>query len=299
MPQPPNRQPEATRLESADEIRQAIQARQAERAAKAQPRPAARPAPAAGARPAPPAPPPPAEPDAEAEVPTERPQFRPPMALLCILDDGNKMDGEWVRLRGDRYVIGRAEADIRIPHDAMMSGQHGQLVRQKTKDGVRWVLSDLGSTNGSWVRIGKTLLQHGSELLLGRGQYRFEVPAAAGTLPEPPGAPAGATQAWGGGPVTSMLPALVEMTPAGPGARYPLTLPEYWIGRDPAACAIARPDDPYLNARHARLHRDASGQWHAENHRSVNGLWLRVEEMALGGTCQIRMGEQRFLFRVV
>ncbi len=294
MPQPPSRQPEATRLESADEIRQAIQARQAERTAKA-PRPATRPAPPTGR----PAPPPPAEPEAEQEVPTERPQFRPPMALLCILDDGNKLDGEWIRLRADRVVIGRADADIRIPHDSMMSGHHGQLVRQKTKDGVRWVLTDLGSTNGSWVRIGKTQLQEGSELLLGRGQYRFEMPAAAVTLPEPAGTPAGSTRAWGGGPVTAMVPALVEMTPAGPGARYPLTLPEYWIGRDAATCAIARPDDPYLNARHARLHRDAAGQWHAENNRSVNGLWLRVQEMPLGGTCQFRMGEQRFLFRVV
>src|SRR4051794_9198362 len=85
---------EPTYLESDEEIRQAIQAQLARRSGK---RPAGRAAVA-----------PPEESAARLDDDTrpERPQERPPMALLCIVDDG-KADGEWVRLRGERYLIGR------------------------------------------------------------------------------------------------------------------------------------------------------------------------------------------------
>jgi hypothetical protein len=90
----------------------------------------------------------------------------------------------------------------------------------------------------------------------------------------------------------------VELGPAGPVNRVALTLAEYWIGRD-VTCAIARPDDVLLNARHARLYRDEKGQWHLENNRSINGLWLRTTAaMPLTRACQFRLGEQVFIFRM-
>src|SRR5262245_8973242 len=101
---PPQR--EATYLESDEEINQALEALKARR--KGKPKPGHAPAPTAAER---------AEVLDDA-VPAERPRDRPPMALLCILDDG-KADGEWVRLRGDRCLIGRTEGDVRIPHDGM------------------------------------------------------------------------------------------------------------------------------------------------------------------------------------
>src|SRR5262245_46384149 len=134
MATPPagNRAPEiqATRLETDDDIRQALEARRARQAAKAA-------APGAAA----------AEPAPEPEVQPFRPLLRPSVAMLCICDDG-KADGEWLRLRGERCVIGRAEGDVRIPHDLMMSGKHAELVRQKLPSGAyRWVLVDLQSSN--------------------------------------------------------------------------------------------------------------------------------------------------------
>jgi len=277
---------EATRLESDQEIRQALQARRARLAARA---------PAAGkAGPAKVS----ATESAEVEAKAERPTQRPPTAMLCILDDG-KLDGEWVRLRADRTVIGRTEGDIRIPHDGLVSGRHAEIVRQRGAKGYRWLLVDLQSTNGTFVRIGGSLLRHGNELLIGAGRYRFEAGAAAG-LPGPaaPGAPLQTTQAWANQPVGSLVPSLVETTAAGPVQRFTLMLPEYWVGRDPQGCPITRPQDDLVNARHARLYRDAGGQWHVENNKSLNGLWLRiVEPMPLGGGCQFRAGEQRFLFR--
>src|SRR5262249_62385494 len=82
-----------------------------------------------------------------------RPMRRPPMALLCILDDG-KEDGEWLRLRADRIIIGRSEGDIIIPHDPMISGRHAELARRPDQGRYRWHLTDLQSTNGTYLRSG-------------------------------------------------------------------------------------------------------------------------------------------------
>ncbi len=283
-PPPGNRSPEPremTRLETDDEIRQALEVRRARLAGKA---PAKR---QLAAEPA----------TVEPETQAYRPLQRPPLTKLCILDDG-RHDGEWVRLRGDRCVIGRDEGDIRIPYDGMMSGRHAELTRHRIPDGFRWFLTDLQSTNGTFVRVGSTILRHQDELNIGLGHYRLEVPGSA--PPEESAAtPRQATRSWQEGSVRSLVPSLVELTAAGPGPRFPLTLPEYWIGRDPKACPIARPDDLLVNPRHARLYRDAKGQWHIENHKSLNGVWLRIDQLPLGTGCHFQLGEQRFLLRVL
>jgi pSer/pThr/pTyr-binding forkhead associated (FHA) protein len=286
-PSPGQRAPETTdgtRLESDDEIRQALQARQARLATRKQ---AARPGGTGKAAPAA---------AAEVEPQAERPTLRPPVALLCILDDVRD-EGEWVRLRSDQTVIGRTEGDVCIPHDGLISSRHAQIVRQRLPNGWRWTLVDLHSTNGTFVRVGSTVLRHENEVLVGGGRYRFEAGAAPATTA--PGTPQGTTQAWSGAPLQSLVPSLVEISPAGPLGRFPLTLPEYWIGRDSQACAICRPDDVLVNARHARLYRDARGLWHIENNKSLNGVWLRiVEPIPIGPACRFRLGEQRFHFRV-
>jgi pSer/pThr/pTyr-binding forkhead associated (FHA) protein len=270
-----------TRLESDDEVRQALLARKQRLGGKA--------APASGQ---------PAAAPVESDTQPERPVQRPPMALLCILDDG-KHDGEWIRLRADRTVLGRTEGDVRIPHDLMMSARHAEIVRHKVQSGYRWHLTDLQSTNGTFVRIGSTILRHGNELLIGAGRYRFEAASAPATELHPAPVPPQGTLGWQGESLSALVPCLVELTPSGPGRRFPLSLPEYWIGRDANACAIARPEDPLTNPRHAWLYRDAKGQWHVENNKSLNGLWLRVEQIPLEGACQFRLGEQRFLLRVL
>ena len=132
-----------TRLESDEEIRQALQAHRSRPTAQAKtasPDKQAQTPPAASA---------------EVEAQPERPVERPPIAMLCVLDDG-KLDGEWLRLRADRTVIGRTDGDVRIPHDGLISGRHAEIVRQRVPNGYRWLLADLQSTNGTFVRIGST-----------------------------------------------------------------------------------------------------------------------------------------------
>jgi pSer/pThr/pTyr-binding forkhead associated (FHA) protein len=276
-------EPVATRLESDEEIQEALA--HVRRRAVAKPAPQQQPS----------VPPPPvAEP--EPDVQPDAPVQRPPMAMLCILDDG-KQDGEWVRIRAERTVIGRAAGAVQIPHDGLMSGQHAEIVRQRTDNGYRWVLLDLESTNGSFVRVHGTVLRHNNELLIGSGRYRFENSAPPPV--EPDQGPAQSTKAWTESPVRSLHPSLVEVLPAGPGQRFTLSQQEYWMGRDPAACAIARPGDMLASPRHARLHRNSKNQWHIESNKAPNGVWFRIDEIPLGKACQIRLGEQKFLFRVV
>src|SRR5947209_5349177 len=48
----------------------------------------------------------------------DRPTQRPPVASLTLFDDG-KTDGELLRLRAARFVLGRSEGDFLLPHDEL------------------------------------------------------------------------------------------------------------------------------------------------------------------------------------
>ena len=129
---------ESTRLETDEEVQQALRRyRPAPRVA------AVAPAPLPASAPAP----------ADDSPPPFRPTQCPPLAVLTVFDDGAD-GGETIRIRQDQFVIGRTEGDLLIAHDAQMSGRHAELRRKLHKDRHRWVLSDLGSTNGTFVRVG-------------------------------------------------------------------------------------------------------------------------------------------------
>lgn len=261
---------EGTRLESVDEIRQAIQARRPATAKEA------------------------AAPDTQ----PFRPLRRPPVGHLCIVDDDGA-EGEWLRLRADRVIIGRSDGDILIPHDAMMSGRHAELTRQGDGATWRWSLADLGSTNGTFVRVGAAVLQHRQELLLGGSRYRFEIP---GATPDADASAAagepGSTRSWQTVAPADLFPCLVELTLRGEGRRFSLNGVDVRLGRNPTACAIVLAHDPLVSPQHARFYRDRKGRWRVENSKSINGVWVRVEQMDLDTTCQFQLGEQRFLLRV-
>jgi pSer/pThr/pTyr-binding forkhead associated (FHA) protein len=227
-----------------------------------------------------------------------RPTRRPPMALLCILDDGRD-DGEWIRIRADRIVIGRVDGEVRIPHDDMMSGRHAELFRERTGDRVRWHIRDLGSTNGTYARISTTLIRQGQEMLVGTRRFRFTTGAQAAALEEAAAEPAKGTRGWQAVAPTDIIPSLVELTPQGEGQRIYLNKEEHYIGRDPAMCDILLSDDLMVSARHARLYRDDKGRWHVENLGSRNGVWLRIDKMAIDSTAQVQLGEQRFMIKVL
>ena len=234
----------------------------------------------------------------QSSVTIYRPTMRPPIAVLTVCDDG-RSDGEQFRLRDGHFTIGRTDGDLVIPHDGLISSRHVEITRQNVGGQQRWVITDLQSTNGLFVRISRTLLADQSELLVGKGRYRLIAPTNDGLATAdyvPPENARNTTQAWGSDGATPAIPALVELVGNGFGNRVLLLGQEYWIGTD-STCAICRGNDPYCDARHARVWRDAKGRWQAEHDKAVNGLWFRVPQVVCENVVQFQIGEQRFRLR--
>jgi hypothetical protein len=98
--------------------------------------------------------------------------YRPPIPMLIVFDD-DRMEGEVIGIREPRFVIGRAEGDLRFPLDGRMSGRHVEITHQYVGGVHRWVVTDLQSTHGMFVRVSKTVLADKAEILVGNGRYRF------------------------------------------------------------------------------------------------------------------------------
>jgi pSer/pThr/pTyr-binding forkhead associated (FHA) protein len=229
-----------------------------------------------------------------------RPIRRPPVLMLCVLDDGSADEGEWHRVRAPKFTIGRTQGDLVIPHDDMMSSKHAELTRQVEKGVQRWVLTDLGSTNGTYLRVSKALLKNGQEFLVGGNRFRFEQGAGMAETTElkSEDVEAKGTRGWQNLASSELLPSLLELTPQGEGQRFLLRKPEQWLGRDAKNCPVSVPGDPLLSPRHAKVAKDARGRWFIENAKSLNGTWIRITQMPLGGAGQFQLGEQRFAVKV-
>jgi len=237
---------------------------------------------------------------AESDTHPHRPVYRPPMLILCILDDGSD-DGEWVRLRADKTVIGRSEGDVIIAHDAMMSSKHTSITRHVHKGGYRWLLSDLGSTNGTFVRISDTPIKHGQEILVGSRRFRFNAAPQGAAMIEETGesGKSAKTRGWQAVSPEDLIPSLVEIATTGDGQQFMLRTTDHWIGRNAKQCSVVLTDDLMVSPRHCRLYRDGKGQWHLENAGSRNGTWVRINKIPLNTNAQFQLGEQRFFVRVV
>ena len=206
-----------------------------------------------------------------------------------------------IRIRDHRFIIGRTEGDLRIPLDGRISARHVEITHQVVGGLHRWVVTDLQSTHGMFVRVSRTVLADKAEFLVGNGRYRFDAPQAdAGQTVDQVTNEAGfsETHGWDEGASPFRPAAVTELIGSEIGNRALLVKDEYWIGSDPS-CPICRPDDPFCEPRHVRLYRGGSrGGWHAEHHKTPNGLWLRMPQITVESTAQFQIGEQRFQLRV-
>ena len=228
-----------------------------------------------------------------------RPSIRPPAAMLIMCDDG-ETSGEVFRLRSDRFIIGRTEGDLQLPDDEQVSSRHVALTRQLISGETRWVVTDLQSRNGLFVRVSKAPLTHLSEVLVGSGRYRLDLMqrAAAETAAfAEVESRAPATRGFDNNlPIGSEI--LSELLTGGTGTRAVLNRDQYWIGGD-EDCDICRKSDPFVSGKHATLTRSAKGTWVIQNNNTINGIWLRVPQIVLelGKKCEFQIGEQRFRLR--
>jgi FHA domain/Double zinc ribbon len=90
--------------------------------------------------------------------------------LLQIVPSGGHRDVR--HLVGDEVVLGREEGDIVFRDDAFLSRRHAAM----TWDGKRAQITDLGSSNGTFVRItGPTVLRNGDHVRMGDQLLRIEL----------------------------------------------------------------------------------------------------------------------------
>jgi len=183
-----------------------------------------------------------------------------------VLDDVGD-DGELVRMRGDRLVIGRSEGDLLVPHDISMSPRHALIERIGN---AGWRLSDLDSGQGTFVRVASARLKHGTLLQIGSTRLRFQ----ALDLTEG---------------------VLVEVRAGRDATRHECHAPSTTIGRADCGAGIGL-TDPFVSPLHATVHRSPRG-WRIEN-AGRNGLWVRIEApVAMTVPSQFLCGEQRFAFQ--
>jgi pSer/pThr/pTyr-binding forkhead associated (FHA) protein len=224
------------------------------------------------------------------------PTNRQPLSVLTILDDGNRDQGETIRIRDSRFTIGREKGDLTIPFDGDMSGQHAELRCQKQKGRFRWFLIDRKSTNGTFVRAVRASLSRESELILGGRRYLFQMPLPGngGTETE-----VLQTQAYRA-PTRTMLeqfvPRLTETGVPEENARsFSIGGVEMCVGGD-SDCQITIDEDPFISPKHARIYQDETQRWMIEDKKSLNGVWIRVKKFAMDKQTEFQLGQQRFRF---
>ncbi|HTR56394.1 MAG TPA: FHA domain-containing protein [Kofleriaceae bacterium] len=89
--------------------------------------------------------------------------------LLQLIPSGGLRDVR--HLVGGEVVLGREEGEIVYRDDAFMSRRHAAL----NWDGKRVTLTDLGSSNGTFVRLaGPTAIKHGDQVRMGDQLLRIE-----------------------------------------------------------------------------------------------------------------------------
>jgi pSer/pThr/pTyr-binding forkhead associated (FHA) protein len=90
--------------------------------------------------------------------------------LIQLVPSGGYRDIR--HLAGAEVVLGREEGDIVFRDDAFMSRRHAAV----TWDGRRAQITDLGSSNGTFVRLtGPTVLRHGDHVRMGDQLLRIEL----------------------------------------------------------------------------------------------------------------------------
>jgi pSer/pThr/pTyr-binding forkhead associated (FHA) protein len=111
------------------------------------------------------------QPDAEGTYFYASPKRASKMRLIQRLRGGDI--GVIFRARGDSISIGREGNDVNFPDDPFISGHHAQVAI--SAEG-RFTLTDLGSKNGTFVRIAaETGLGNGDYVFIGQQLLRVEL----------------------------------------------------------------------------------------------------------------------------
>ncbi len=208
-------------------------------------------------------------------------------SLVVIREDGS--DGARLQLVEGSNVIGRGESTHTFASDMFLDSQHCEM----RVDGKHCTLEDLGTLNGTFIRILEpTQLNHGDLIRLGQELLRYEHFERV----EPVEAPAAdGTELLGAAPGTDVFGRLVQvMSPDLVGNAWALSAPLVTIGRERGD--VIFDGDGYVSGRHATITwRD--GQAVLEDIGSSNGTYLQIRGPAelLDGDL-VLIGQQLFRY---
>jgi pSer/pThr/pTyr-binding forkhead associated (FHA) protein len=200
--------------------------------------------------------------------PTTRycPTLRPPMPILHMLSDDQEFSMNYP-LCGERFIIGRVNGNLLIPHDLSISSKHVEIQRRRKNQGFVWHLVDLKSTNGTFVRVHMATLRHNDMLLIGKERFRFL------NLREETG--------------------LLHVTQSPGGDFWNFIGREVRIGRKSQGLNVCM-NDPFVDPVHATFRYKNSKEWTVTDSNSLNGTWLRVRTGPIHDKFEFQIGEQRF-----
>jgi pSer/pThr/pTyr-binding forkhead associated (FHA) protein len=216
--------------------------------------------------------------------------------VTVLLDDGT--EGPSFPIFGEQLDIGREEGGVLLDADRFVSPRHARLSRV----GGVWVLRDLASTNGVYVRVrGVHPLRDGDLLLLGLQvlQFRLMSEAERGLGP---GEEHGTLLF--GSPAPAAWARLSQRTVEGVARDvYHLTHDETVLGREQGDIVFTH--DPFLSRRHAQVLRDGRASSSAASPAgaratqptivdldSSNGVYLRLRgETPVASGSLFRVGQ--------
>ena len=89
-----------------------------------------------------------------------------------LLEVGSHSDSPLeFQLSGDEFVMGRnKKCSLSIPDDRFLSPRHAKFYQD---DGGRWMVSDLKSHNGVWLRVRKMPIDQQAEFQIGQQRFSF------------------------------------------------------------------------------------------------------------------------------
>ncbi|HYG66813.1 MAG TPA: FHA domain-containing protein [Anaeromyxobacteraceae bacterium] len=199
-----------------------------------------------------------------------------PLRVAVVRSDG--ATGPAFPLARGEAVCGRTEGDLRLADDPTVSPRHLRFAL----GAEGWTVEDLGSANGTFLRLrGPHRLGLGEDLRLGRQLLRLEA------VPRPP---AGEVRPWGAPDPGHRVRLAQFLEGGGVGELYPLRPGENAIGRE--AGEVAFPGDRYVSARHALVDvREA--EIVLEDLGSSNGTFVRLRGVTpIGPGDQLLVGAQ-------
>lgn len=195
------------------------------------------------------------------------------LRLSTIRHDG--LPGAVFTLDREVTTCGRTEGEIQLGEDPTVSPRHARFTRQ----GPALAVEDLGSVNGTYVRLkGSHPLGVGEEVRLGRQLLRLE------PLPRPASTEERGVRPWGSPDGGARLRLTQLLDGGGLGEVFPLRAGENAVGRE--AGDVTFPGDRYVSARHARLLVTEEGVTLTDL-GSSNGTFVKVL-----GTVELSPGDQ-------